>query len=215
MKAADVGTDGATARIMASRKVKLPALLEMDVAKSLSRWECEVTLPTGSVTETFFSLALMVVVDKTVLHWLDENNIPPGERAAMLGARPNCPTEKLEHYKARPLDGVWATAPYLHNGSVPDLWSLLSPDPRNERPQTFCMGLREFDPVRVGYKIVTDCTKGDGLSLVDTGTVGNLNTGHEFTADKNTPMQEYKPGQLGRKLESDERESLIEYLKTL
>ncbi len=47
-------------------------------------------------------------------------------------------------YKARPLDGIWATAPYLHNGSVPTLADLLkAPD---ERPKTFRVGSREFDP---------------------------------------------------------------------
>jgi hypothetical protein len=43
-------------------------------------------------------------------------------------------TLKLE-YKARPLDGIWATAPYLHNGSVPNLAELLKPE--NQRPSKF------------------------------------------------------------------------------
>ncbi|WP_346659235.1 hypothetical protein [Bradyrhizobium sp. CW7] len=51
-------------------------------------------------------------------------------------------------YRARPLDGVWATAPYLHNGSVPTLKDMLLPQGR--RPNSFCVGSRKFDPVGVG-----------------------------------------------------------------
>jgi mono/diheme cytochrome c family protein len=52
----------------------------------------------------------------------------------------------LFRYKSRPLDGVWATAPFLHNGSVPTLYDLLLPADR--RPKTFRVGTRQFDPVR-------------------------------------------------------------------
>ena len=52
-------------------------------------------------------------------------------------------------YKSRPLDGIWATAPYLHNGSVPNLDALLRPVA--QRPTSFSIGVKTFDPVRVGY----------------------------------------------------------------
>lgn len=52
-------------------------------------------------------------------------------------------------YIARPLNGIWATAPYLHNGSVPSLYDLLLP--QEQRPTTFYTGSHEFDPSRVGY----------------------------------------------------------------
>ncbi len=52
-------------------------------------------------------------------------------------------------YIARPLNGIWATAPYLHNGSVPTLYDLLLP--AEQRPRTFYTGSNEFDPVKVGY----------------------------------------------------------------
>ena len=51
-------------------------------------------------------------------------------------------------YKARPHEGVWATPPFLHNGSVPNLYQLLSPV--SERSKRFFVGRREFDPVKVG-----------------------------------------------------------------
>jgi hypothetical protein len=53
-------------------------------------------------------------------------------------------------YKFRPLTGIWATAPYLHNGSVPTLYDLLLPP--SDRPTSFYVGTREFDPVKVGFK---------------------------------------------------------------
>ena len=58
-------------------------------------------------------------------------------------------------YKGRPLQGIWATAPYLHNGSVPSLYTLLLPPA--ERPKTFCVGSRVFDPKEVGFKYRGSC----------------------------------------------------------
>ena len=51
-------------------------------------------------------------------------------------------------YRARPLDGVWAAAPYLHNGSIPTLYDLLSPPA--SRTKRFYVGGREFDPIGWG-----------------------------------------------------------------
>ena len=53
-------------------------------------------------------------------------------------------------YKPRPLAGIWATAPFLHNGSVPTMYDLLSPV--SERPKTFRVGSREYDPQKLGLK---------------------------------------------------------------
>jgi hypothetical protein len=119
----------------------------------------------------------------------------------MNGNRPNGIQAKLA-YKVRPLDGVWATPPYLHNGSVPTLYDLLSPVA--ERPKTFYTGSRDFDPVKLGLK--TDAAP--GLTLFDTSKPGNLNIGHEFS---DTPGS----GVIGRFLQPDERSAIIEYLKTL
>jgi hypothetical protein len=101
-------------------------------------------------------------------------------------------------YKARPLDGIWATAPYLHNGSVPNLDALLQPAAK--RPTSFSIGVRTFDPVRVGYS--TDVPGFPRFNVKNpdgTPVVGNSNAGHEF----------------GGKLSDDERSWLVEYLKTL
>lgn len=99
---------------------------------------------------------------------------------------------KLE-YKARPLNGIWATAPYLHNGSVPSLAELLLPP--EQRSKKFAVGRREFDPQNVGFQT------GDapGTFTFDTAAAGNANTGHRY----------------GAKLSADDRRALLEYLKSI
>jgi hypothetical protein len=96
------------------------------------------------------------------------------------------------------MQGVWAAAPYLHNGSVPSLAELLKPSP--ERVKTFQVG-PEYDIVNVGLaatqpggetsiRVTTDCSDRNS---------GNSNCGHEF----------------GTLLPKEDKEALLEYLKTL
>jgi hypothetical protein len=106
-------------------------------------------------------------------------------------------------YKARPLDGIWATPPFLHNGSVANLFELLSPV--YERQTQFWVGNFEFDPVRVGYR----SEPFPGGFLFDTRITGNGNGGHEF---RDGCRQQ---GVIGRALAPEERLALIEYLKVL
>jgi hypothetical protein len=101
------------------------------------------------------------------------------------------------------LNGIWAVAEYLHNGSVPNLFLLLGP--QAERPATFWTGSKQFDPVKVGY----DTTQQPGLSLFDTSKPGNSNAGHEF---KDGPLGN---GVIGPALAPDDRLAIIEYLKSL
>ena len=76
-------------------------------------------------------------------------------------------------YKAAPRDGVWATPPFMHNGSVPNLYEMLIP--AKERTKKFYLG-REFDPVKVGL----DTSGASGKFLMDTELLGNSNAGHSF-----------------------------------
>jgi hypothetical protein len=99
-----------------------------------------------------------------------------------------------DRYKARPLDGIWATAPYLHNGSVPNLYQLLVPSER----KPFYVGSRQFDPKYVGF--IADDKSGTWL---DISASGNLNTGHDDTT-YNGPLD----------MET-EVWPLIEYMKSL
>jgi hypothetical protein len=106
--------------------------------------------------------------------------------------------EKGPRYKGRPLNGIWATAPYLHNGSVPTLYDLLKP--AAERPKKFSVGNREFDAEKVGFK--TDAKGFYTYQVVDENDKeipGNSNAGHEY----------------GAKLSEDDRSQLLEYLKSL
>ncbi|MBW8875636.1 MAG: hypothetical protein JF614_11795 [Acidobacteria bacterium] len=105
-------------------------------------------------------------------------------------------------YPARPLAGIWATAPFLHNGSVPNLYELLSPVA--ERSTTFYTGNLEFDPQRVGFQSGWFY----GGFYFDTSVPGNSNAGHEFTdCDRR--------GRIGPQLTTDDRWALIEFLKSL
>ena len=120
----------------------------------------------------------------------------------MNGYRPNGISAPMS-YRTRPLDGIWAAPPYLHNGSVPDLYALLSP--AIERLSAFWLGSREYDPVRVGYR--TDPFEG-GFQL-DTRLAGNSNKGHEFNEGPKGN------GIIGPRLAPEDRFAIIEYLKTL
>ncbi|WP_435019957.1 di-heme-cytochrome C peroxidase [Tundrisphaera sp. TA3] len=84
-------------------------------------------------------------------------------------------------YKARPLDGVWATPPYLHNGSVPNLRQMLMPAASRDR--TFYLGSTLYDRDRVGFAT----ERFAGAFLLDTTLPGNSNAGHEY---RNLSLQE-------------------------
>lgn len=106
-------------------------------------------------------------------------------------------TPKGGVYKARPLNGIWATAPYLHNGSVPNLYELLQPE--KQRSKVFFLGSREFDAKKVGF-VSTDQTPGTQVFEFDTTLKGNSNQGHTYGVHEIT---------------NQERLELLEYLKTL
>jgi mono/diheme cytochrome c family protein len=105
-------------------------------------------------------------------------------------------------YKAGPRDGVWATGPFLHNGSVPNLYEMLVP--AGQRSKTFYYG-RDFDPTKVGV----DTSGASGKFLYDTTLLGNSNAGHSF---QDGPWEK---GVIGRLLSDEERWDLIEYLKSI
>ena len=89
-------------------------------------------------------------------------------------------------YKARPLDGVWATPPYLHNASVPNLDALLSPVAA--RPAKFPIGTTVYDTELVGYRTDRD----PGKFELDATLSGNYNTGHEFRDLTLLELESYK-----------------------
>ncbi len=129
-------------------------------------------------------------------------NLTPEQQKEWNGFRENLLLSPLV-YKARPHNGIWATPPYLHNGSVPNLFALLSPV--SERPTVFYLGKKQYDPVKLGLS--TEPLR--GAKEFRTDQPGNSNAGHEFN---DGPLGN---GVIGRKLSEDERMQIIEYLKTL
>ena len=132
--------------------------------------------------------------------------------------------EMRNAFMARPHAGVWATPPFLHNGSIPTLYEVLSPV--EERTPCFYLGDLEFDPVNVGY-VVRPCRNGEGTGWFrfDTTLPENSHAGHEFRKDDHaghTFTQEEcksfenggKNGILGCELSRSQRLAIIEYLKT-
>jgi mono/diheme cytochrome c family protein len=136
----------------------------------------------------FAKLATQSVLDRNY----SELNTPPARIEEMNGFRPNGWRAPLA-YRSRPLEGTWATGPYLHNGSVPSLHELLLPE--GQRVKTFQSGSKEMEPQGVG--LVTE-----GEFKFDTAVDGNHNTGHSGA-------------KYGTELSEDQRADLIEYLKTL
>jgi hypothetical protein len=119
-------------------------------------------------------------------------SISPWQAARFRGDR-NETWRATGKYAGRPLTATWASAPYLHNDSVPTLYDLLRPVA--QRPAMFRRGGRRFDLRKVGYE---EPDPGDAAFVFDTAMSGNRNVGHEYGADLN----------------EDDRWALIEYLKT-
>ena len=112
-------------------------------------------------------------------------------------SQPTSHFEPEAGYVAPPLDGVWATAPYLHNGSVPTIDDLLN---SSQRPQYWQRSgdSRDYDYEKLGWKYKVK-NNGSGKWTYDTSIPGYSNSGHYF----------------GDKLNNSERKAVIEYLKTL
>jgi hypothetical protein len=123
-------------------------------------------------------------------------------------------------HRARPLNGGWATAPYLHNRSVPSLYWMLKP--QSERPRSFCQGARDFDPEQVGFRVdpggENSCKTGETLfSMSDSNgkpILGNSVMCHSFEGPPRD-NHDYPKGIIGRGFSDEERKDLVEYLKTL
>ena len=163
------------------------------------------TTPTTPATEMTFGQALASAVQFVVDKFHIDEGTPIKSDAAQAdkGNRPNC-VQAPPAYKARPLNGIWATPPYLHNGSVPTLTALLGPPA--ERPSSFCLGNRAYDPILVGLDVKT-CPR--GAFKLDTSIKGSSNQGHEF---RDAPAG--TKGVVGPALSPQERAAVIEFLKT-
>jgi mono/diheme cytochrome c family protein len=117
------------------------------------------------------------------------------------------PARHTAGYQAPPLDGIWASAPYLHNGSVPTVYHLLN---SRSRPRYFTRSYRaekeDYDPIKLGLKIHVvsqgcepQMSARERRQVYDTTMPGRGNGGHTF----------------GDALSEEERMAVIEYLKSL
>jgi hypothetical protein len=148
--------------------------------------------------------ALYRILEVAVLeNALAKVNLTGAQKVELHGYREfPLPDGPVGVYKAAPRDGVWATPPFLHNGSVPSLYEMLLP--AKERTKKFYIG-REFDPVKVGL----DTSEKPGAFLYDTSLPGNSNAGHSF---ENGPRGN---GIIGPLLTDEQRWAIIEYLKSI
>lgn len=179
----DIGTDPNMALNFATRQVETAHLAGFLPA------------PYTGAPQLPAPLLLNILVGITTQTELGELALPPEAQADAIGYRLRADGERytpknLVAYRARPLDGIWATAPYLHNGSVANLYELLLP--ASERATQFAVGSNRFDPTRVGFGTFFGGT-------FDVTEPGNSNAGHEYGTD----------------LGEAERWELVEFLKTL
>jgi hypothetical protein len=186
-----IGTDPKAARNFAERMAVLPGGERVSAAEGLRR-------ATTNVIEAWYNANNVPERGS----WTDLNGVTRPGREEMNGGRPNEWRTPLA-YRARPLNGIWATAPYLHNGSVPSLYQMLLPV--EQRDATFYVGSRQFDPTRVGFAT----TVFSGAFRFDTSVPGNWNRGHEFRDGS------LGNGVIGPELSEQQRRDIVEYLKTL
>ncbi len=123
------------------------------------------------------------------VNWFNKSWFTTGDHPAKL--------VPYRGYIAPPLDGVWITAPYLHNGSVPDLEALLN---SKKRPTYWQRNFThpDYNYEIPGYRYETKTAPG-GNEVYNTTLKGYSNEGHYF----------------GDKLSDASRRAVIEYLKTL
>ena len=123
------------------------------------------------------------------INWFNNSWFSQGDHPARL--------EPFNGYIAPPLDGIWVTAPYLHNGSIPTLDAVLN---SKLRPKYWSRDFDnpEYDYEKIGWKYTTHDSAG-GKEMYNTTLPGYGNYGHYY----------------GDQLSDKERKAVIEYLKTL
>jgi hypothetical protein len=204
----DVGTDSREYSVLAGtvktgvlEGAKIPFLSEplkpIDTAFNVLG-----TAVIGSILQHYVPVLMQAEGQAPTKGALKDASLPfPPETASLKGAfrAPAAVTKGAPSYayEARVLEGMWAAAPYLHNGSVPTLAELLKPAAK--RVRSFKIGPAydlanvglAADQTRFGYILQTaDCSDRNS---------GNSRCGHEF----------------GTTLSPDEKKALLEYLKTL
>ena len=163
-------------------------------------------------------VVLSVTVRALIKRALADIHPPLDEQQLLALAGDHLPPESggptppnLLAYKARPLNGIWATAPFLHNGSVRTLRALLLP--QEQREASFYVGSSRFDPDAVGFEsrpggdsFRFETIGADGAPLPGNSNLGHSGRGYTQTRDEDGNWRDFT---------DDERNQLIEYMKTL
>lgn len=143
----------------------------------------------ASIIQTDSMLCGEIMRNKQFIEWFNNSWFVQGENPAQL--------TPYNGYIAPPLDGVWATTPYMHNGSVPTIEAVLN---SKVRPTYWSRDFKnpEYDYQSLGWKY-KEHDKPERRKVYNTSLPGYGNHGHYF----------------GDALTQSEREAVIEYLKTL
>jgi hypothetical protein len=188
-KIVDVGTDQAAARLLgrrASTGALRGAILPFTFSGPLSSNETALTILTTAVKGSI------------IQHYLTLKRVAGADQVRKLARElTEMFQQRIKGYEARVLEGVWAAAPYLHNGSVQTLAELLKPSA--ERARSFKVG-PNYDLVNVGLS-TRQGSPATTMTTTDCGDIisGNSRCGHEY----------------GVHLSDEEKRALLEYLKTL
>lgn len=132
--------------------------------------------------------------EKVIWRAFTKNPVSQADDSPNKKQREGSLVKTLSVYKARPLNGIWASPPFLHNGSVKSLYDLLLPP---EERHSFYLGCDQYDPIHAGL----DCHSAANRVLFEATVNGNKPVGHAY-------------GPRGPKAEQD-RMALLEYLKSL
>ena len=185
-----LNTDSLTAKRFSDRKAKVGPLANR--YKALPLGERFPSSPDSIIpSRDILSHLVLRVVARSFIPWRDELTIDDAaDNGEFFVETVGVPEQnKFMVYKARPLNGVWSTAPYLHNGSVLNMVELLKPAAERK---DFKIGTTEYDPETMGFR-------DQGSFAFQTSIDGNRNTGHVYGTD----------------LDDDDKRALIEYLKTI
>ena len=177
-------------------KSKLTGATDFDLSKPHTSLKTKLTDFKHNVSEDFAILSNVMTKVKSGSAYLKE--VPYDKEYVKHDGYETNPCDFSDAvnplaYKSRPMNGIWATAPFLHNGSVPNMWELLTP--AKDRVKKFYVGSRKYDTKNLGFEHSTK----DNNFLYDTSIKGNYNSGHEY----------------GVELSDKQKWELIEYMKTL
>ncbi len=187
---------------------------EFDKDFESCRGDIEKSLDQINVKSVSVGAGLNIVGLVLKKRFFDEYKIDQARQAEIEGFGALDLPQVVLKYKAKPLAGIWATAPFLHNGSVPNLYEMLLP--ANQRSKKFFVTWSTFDSTLVGLSAEQQSPRGFWL---DTSVKGNANTGHEFRAGYRDTGGVYPPnapyafGVIGPELQDSDRWAIVEYLK--